>query len=150
MARTLSSPLYHDLALTHPSPTGGRSDICPNRGLEMVARRSRYGWCLHGLWSVSLAGLEADEQQRKSTGLGPKFMDMSSLQVILSFLTLIFAEASAFLIATQLRKVFIQRNPVSFLIVGLGALGAGYYGNKYYRAVIKGEHIRRYEVQKKQ
>ena len=53
-------------------------------------------------------------------------------------------EASVFLIATQLKKVFIQRNPVSFVLVGLGAIGAGYYGNKYYRAVIKGEHIRRF------
>ena len=62
---------------------------------------------------------------------------------------LICVEASAFLIATQLRKVFVQRYPVSFLIMGLGALGAGFYGNKYYRAVIKGDHIRRFEVQKK-
>jgi hypothetical protein len=56
-------------------------------------------------------------------------------------------EFSTFLIATQLRKVFIQRNPVSFLLVGLGALGAGYYGTKYYRAVIKGEHVKKFEVE---
>jgi hypothetical protein len=37
---------------------------------------------------------------------------------------------------------------MSVLIVGLGALGAGFYGNKYYRAVIKGEHIRKFEVAK--
>jgi len=47
-----------------------------------------------------------------------------------------------------LKKVFIQRNPVSFLLVGIGAIGAGYYGNKYYRAVIKGEHIRKFVVEK--
>lgn len=34
--------------------------------------------------------------------------------------------------------------------MGLGAFGAGYYGNKYYRAVTNGEHIRRLEVQEKQ
>ena len=57
-------------------------------------------------------------------------------------------ELSVLLIASQLRKVFIQRYPMSFLIVGLGSLGAGYYGNKYYRAVIKGEHIRRFVNEK--
>jgi len=56
-------------------------------------------------------------------------------------------EVSAFLIATQLKKVLIQRNPYSVLIVGLGALGAGYYGNKHYRAVIKGEHVRRFSIE---
>jgi hypothetical protein len=47
-----------------------------------------------------------------------------------------------------LKKVFLQRNPVSFLLVGIGAVGAGYYGNKYYRAVMKGEHIRRFVAEK--
>ena len=55
-------------------------------------------------------------------------------------------ELSAFLIATQLKKMILKRYPVSFLIAGLGSLGAGYYGNKYYRAVMKGEHIRRFSV----
>jgi hypothetical protein len=49
-----------------------------------------------------------------------------------------------------LKKVIIQRNPVSFLLVGIGALGAGYYGNKYYKAVIKGEHIHRFVLEKEQ
>jgi hypothetical protein len=49
-----------------------------------------------------------------------------------------------------LKKVIIQRNPVSFLLVGIGALGAGYYGNKYYKAVIKGEHIKRFVLEKEQ
>jgi hypothetical protein len=57
-------------------------------------------------------------------------------------------EASLFLITTQLRKVFIQRFPPSFVLVGLGGIGASYYGNKYYRAVVKGEHVRRFERQK--
>ena len=57
-------------------------------------------------------------------------------------------EVSAFLVATQLKKVFVQRNPVSFLLVGIGAIGAGYYGNKYYKAVIKGENIRRFVADK--
>jgi hypothetical protein len=34
--------------------------------------------------------------------------------------------------------------------MGLGVLGAGYYGNKYYNAVIKGEHIRRFELENKE
>ena len=42
----------------------------------------------------------------------------------------------------------MQRYPVSFLLVGIGAIGAGFYGNKYYRAVIKGEHIRRFVAEK--
>jgi hypothetical protein len=51
---------------------------------------------------------------------------------------------------TQLRKVFIQRNPVSVFVLGLGALGAGYYGNKYYEAVIKGEHIPQFNVKEQE
>jgi hypothetical protein len=49
-----------------------------------------------------------------------------------------------------LKKVFIQRNPASIVVMALGAFGAGYYGNKYYDAVIKGEHIRRFEIEDKE
>lgn len=114
----------------------------------MVDWRCFDGWRLHGLWSIFCVLSNLTLKQRKSTALEPKFTAMklplvNSVQESFSSV-----EASAFLIATQLRKVFIQRFPVSFIIVGLGSLGAGYYGNKYYRAVLKGEHIRRFEGSK--
>jgi hypothetical protein len=90
----------------------------------------------------------SDNQQKKSIALEQKSMATNSQRVHPLFVTYLSVEASAFLIATQLKKVVIQRNPVSFLIVGLGTIGAGFYGNKYYQAVIKGEHIRRFIVEK--
>jgi hypothetical protein len=90
----------------------------------------------------------SDNQQKKSIALEQKSTATNSPPVPPASLLCLPVEASAFLIATQLKKVLIQRNPVSFLIVGLGAIGAGFYGNKYYRAVIKGEHVRRFNVEK--
>ena len=143
----LSFPLQG--LLKYPSPAGRRSDIHTNRGIEMVDRWGCHGRRLHDLWSVSLldsSSRAAKEVNRPRTKVHGYELTTGRLP----YFRFNCVEASAFLIATQLRKVFIQRYPVSFLVMGLGALGAGYYGNKYYRAIIKGEHVRQFEIQKKE